>query len=120
MLADGAVRYGTDRGVMLKAWVLEISEDTSKRPSTDEVLEFLTNAFSNDLPVAFLNLSNGTVKNLDNWHWVTLISTDSELQVEMYDQSRRQLVDLKQWLVSTTKGGALVVIEPQTLIYKAK
>lgn len=112
ILVSGVTRYGADRGVPLRCRVLEIPEDPSKRPSPEEVYEFLRLAFSVDLPVAFLNLSNGSLKNLDNWHWVTLISTDETLQAEMYDQSRRSFIDLPRWLETTTKGGAFVVIEP--------
>lgn len=112
MLIDGAVRYGAERGVTLRHRVLEIPETAPQRPSASEVSDFLIAAFSDDVPVAFLNLSNGTVRNLDNWHWVTLISTDAQLQAEMYDQSLCQLVDLERWLASTTGGGAFVAITP--------
>lgn len=113
ILANGAVRYGAERGVPLRVRVLEVPETAAERPAAGAVLDFLTAAFSDDLPVAFLNLSNGTLKNLDNWHWVTLVSTDAALQAEMYDQSRRQFIDLRQWLSTTTMGGAFVVIEPK-------
>lgn len=113
MLVDGAVRYGGDRGVRLTARVLEIPEYPADRPSPGEVLAFLSAAFSEDLPAAFLNLSNGSLPNLEKWHWVTLISVNSEFQAEMYDQSRRQLIDVGEWLLSTTAGGAFVVIEPE-------
>ena len=112
ILISGAVRYGTNRGVPLRCRTLEIPEQPTERPTPDEVYDFLFSAFSNDLPVAFLNLSNGSLNNLDNWHWVTLISTDENLQAEMYDQSRRSIIDLPRWLTSTTKGGAFVIIEP--------
>lgn len=112
MLTEGAIRCGEKQGVRLSARVLEIPEAVSMRPTPGEVLAFLSSAFSDDLPAAFLNLSNGTLKNLEKWHWVTLISVTSSLQAEMYDQSRRQMIDLAQWLCSTTAGGAFVVIEP--------
>ena len=112
LLADGAVRYAAVRGVSLNARVLDVPEDPSLRPSPARTLAFLCEAFADDLPVAFLNLSNGALQNLDNWHWVTLIAADSTLHAEMYDQSARTIIDVKQWLDTTTKGGAFVVLSP--------
>ena len=112
MLADGSVRYGREHGTSLKADTLEIPEAASGRPDQRTVYEFLAGAFTRNLPVAFLNLSNGAVRNLDNWHWVTLISVDESLQAEMYDQGRRQMIDVALWLKTTTGGGAFVTIEP--------
>lgn len=113
MLTEGALRYGVQKGVTLSARILEIPAAAAQRPFPGQVLDFLANAFSDDLPAAFLNLSSGSLKNLENWHWVTLISVTSDLQAEMYDQSLRQVIDLKQWISTTTAGGAFVVLEPQ-------
>lgn len=113
MFADGGVRYGAEHSVALEAELLEISETASERPDRETVYQFLAGAFRRNLPVAFLNLSNGAVRNLDNWHWVTLISVDEKLQAEMYDQGRRQMIDVALWLQTTTGGGAFVTIEPK-------
>ncbi|MFT4004720.1 MAG: hypothetical protein QM683_03350 [Lacrimispora sp.] len=112
MFTDGAVSFGMDRGIALKTRVLEIPSSEKTRPDMKTVLEFLTGAFSDDLPVAFLNLSNGALSNLDNWHWVTLVSVDEALQAEMYDQGLRQNINLQLWLSTTAGGGAFVVLEP--------
>lgn len=112
IFTDGAVRYGRERGVSLETKTLEIPPSGKIRPTEKEVLGFLTYAFSRDLPAAFLNLSNGAVKNLDKWHWVTLVSVDEILQAEMYDQGERQNIDLKLWLATATAGGAFVIVEP--------
>lgn len=111
MFTDGVVRFGQDRGVNISTRTLEIPADKALRPSQAHVLEFLTSAFRNDQPVAFLNLSNGQVKNLDNWHWVTLVSTDEDLNTEMYDDSGFEIIDVALWLETTTGGGAFVIIE---------
>lgn len=112
MLADGGVRYGRQAGVALRADILEIPPLKSDRPGEKKVSGFLAAAFARDLPVAFLNLSNGAVRNLDNWHWVTLVSVNQELLAEMYDQGRRQMIDVALWLDTTAGGGAFVTIEP--------
>lgn len=111
MFTDGVVRFAKDRGINVTCRTLEVLSDSSLRPSPEQVLDFLVSAFRNDQPVAFLNLSNGQVKNLDNWHWVTLVSTDENLRAEMYDDSGCELIDVALWLETTTGGGAFVVIE---------
>ena len=111
-LAEGAVRLGAAKGTALRARVLTIPPRPLKRPSEEEVFAFLRAAFSRDLPVAFLNLSNGGLENLSRWHWVTLISVDSRLQAEMYDQTDRSVVDLAAWRARSFLGGGFVALEP--------
>ncbi len=111
MLTNGAVRFGEARGVPLSPRVLEVPVEVHRRPNSDEVLKFLISALADDLPVAFLNLSNGGVKNLEAWHWVTLVSVDRNLRAEIYDQERSQSIDIGLWLKTTKRGGAFVVLE---------
>lgn len=111
IFTDGAITYGKERGLVIYTHVLEVPEEKTSRPKVPEVQKFLNEAFSEDLPVAFLNLSNGEVENLDNWHWVTLIGTDQKLQAVTYDQSICQTIDLAEWLDTTTLGGAFVCLD---------
>ena len=109
MLTDGVLRYAESRGEKLNANVLEIPEDTALRPTADEVSRFITSALKNDLPIAFLNLSNGNVKNLDNWHWVTIIGFDEKsMTAQISDQGKKLNIDLALWLNATTIGGGFV------------
>lgn len=109
---DGALRYATRRGVALDARVLEVPAEYNLRPDADRVQAFLAAAFADDLPVAFLNLSNGALSNLDAWHWVTLVAIDGNMLAEMYDQGHRQIIDIGLWLGSTSYGGAFIALEP--------
>lgn len=109
---DGAIGFGLKHEIALKARLLEVPQGEKERPGMETVLEFLTLAFLDNLPVAFLNLSNGAVRNLDNWHWVTLVSTDRDLKAQMYDQGRKQIIDVNLWLSTTAGGGAFVALEP--------
>jgi len=93
--------------------IWQLPREKEERPSRAEVLDFLNTAFSHDLPVAFLNLDNGTLKNLESWHWVTLVSIASDMEAQMYDQSCSEIIHLGEWLSSTTKGGAFVALEPK-------
>lgn len=110
--AWGAARYGAACGVYLRARVLPVSVRKSRRPTKETVRDFLFAALQDDLPVAFLNRSNGKVPHLSRWHWVTLVGADENLQAEMYDQQRHETVDLDRWLEKSLLGGAFVVLQP--------
>ena len=49
----------------LTAQTLKIAKVKEKRPSLAQVVDFLVSSFEADSPVAFLNLSKGSLKNLD-------------------------------------------------------
>ena len=115
ILANGVVRFADERQVPLRTAVLDVSPERSQRPSPEEVHAFLSDALLNDLPVAFLNLGSGRVDNLDNWHWVTLVSVDRSLKAEMYDQGVRQDIDLALWLSTAARGGGFVTFDPIAL-----
>ncbi len=108
---DGAVEFGKSRGIELLPEVLDIPLTKKLRPEYHEVKDFLHSAFSNNLPVAFLNLNNGSLRNLESWHWVTLISANEDLKAEMIDQGNRIEIDLKKWLDTTKMGGGFVVLK---------
>lgn len=113
-VSGGAVRYGQHRNFPLTTRVLEIPAEKGERPSIQELMEFLSEAAADDLAVAFLNLSNGALKNLDNWHWVTLTGVDTQWRTAtMVDQRSRSTIDMDLWLKTTTNGGGFVVIEPE-------
>lgn len=111
IFADGAIEYGKDRGVLLKCDVLEVPA-SGNRPDMSKVSEYLTNSFLTDIPVAFLNLSNGKEKRLESWHWVVLTGFDSESGLTvMYDQCKKTKIDLPLWLKTTCLGGGFVSIK---------
>jgi len=111
IFASGAVRYAGERGITLKPRVLDIPLRPDTRPAAETVGAFIEDAFAENLPVAFLNLCNGGVRNLDKWHWVTLVSVNRDtLRAEICDQGKKSEIDLALWLRATTKGGGFVVL----------
>ncbi|MDR3225969.1 MAG: hypothetical protein LBT52_06740, partial [Clostridiales Family XIII bacterium] len=72
----GAEEYSAARGFAFDYDLLPVPAASSKRPGADAMYRFLNAALADDLPVAFLNLSGGRVKNLDSYHWVTLVGLD--------------------------------------------
>lgn len=109
----GIERYGRDRGVLLQTRCLDIPDEPEARPSGQALEAFLQDALQQDLPVAFLNLSNGGLENLEGWHWVTLVAQPAPGRALMYDQGRAVELDLSRWLGTTTRGGALIATSPQ-------
>ena len=103
--------YANDRGVSLSCRLLEIPMIRKKRPSCEEMLNFITQALSDDLPVAFLNLHNGGVINLESYHWVIIVAMDLKTnQVIIYDHGKKFEIDLKLWLSQTKAGGGFAVM----------
>lgn len=112
MLINGVMRFARSRGAELRSRSLVIPKERQIRPTEAVTSAFLLNALADDLPIAFLNLSNGKVGNLDNWHWVTLIAFDPEtMKATMVDQGKRVDIDLGLWLKTTTNGGGFVAFE---------
>lgn len=96
----------------MRTRTLDIDAARDSRPSAGQVADFLREALAADQPVAFLNLSNGALKNLENWHWVTIIGLDESggrLQASAVDNGRLLDLDMDTWLDTTTRGGGFAV-----------
>ena len=71
----------------------------------DYIFEFLKEAIEKDHPVAFLNLDSGKEKNLESWHWATIIGISNEnnnLKVVICDNTTVKDIDLGLWLSTTS------------------
>ncbi len=113
----GIQSFAASHGFELVCHALNIPENRMERPDFDEVLSFIRVGLSRDNPIAFLNLSNGDLEDLEEWHWVTLVAleTDDEARtasVTVFDGDRSLAVDFKRWYEKTVEGGALVYFEP--------
>jgi hypothetical protein len=109
----GVEEYGAALSFSFEFDMLAVPAASRKRPQPDGMYRFITAALADDLPIAFLNLSGGRVKNLDSYHWVTLIALDEATGMcQIIDNGKMLDVDLKKWLKKSTLGGAFVVVEP--------
>lgn len=108
----GAISYGKDRGYDLSCKSLRIpGRNQISETEIEEAFDFIEEMLEKDLPVAFLNLHNGQLLNLESWHWVTIYELDREKgSVSILDQSRLEEIDLKLWMKTTSKGGGFVVV----------
>lgn len=113
MLYEDVLNYAQSKGLAVQYHVCDIPEDPADRPALITVLDFIDNALAHDLPVAFLNRCNGDEKNLDRWHWVTIIDLEYEetgetAWVTILDEGIMKRIDFALWYRTTTQGGGLV------------
>ena len=118
IFTDAVSHYGAEKGMQMNLQVLEIPKKVNLRPDITTTLEFIASALHSNQPIAFLNLSNGTVKNLENWHWVTIITLDKTTGiVEVSDYGKKLDIDISEWLKTTKLGGSLVTLSQNPTIH---
>jgi len=113
MFYEAVLAYAKAKGLNIEYNFCDMPEDKSIRPALADVVNFLERALLKDVPVAFLNLCNGEEKNLEPWHWVTIISleyTEDENSafVNILDGGLIKKIDLTAWYNTTTAGGGFV------------
>lgn len=114
LFAEGVIRYGQAHGASLHAQVLEIPNMPRRRPSLEQMRDFIVNALQLGMPLAFLNLTNGTLNNLDGWHWVTIMALETDTMVaQMSDYGRVLEIELQAWLKTSILGGAMVYLSSE-------
>ena len=114
-LVLGCRSFALSRGCRLEGEILKIPRRREDRPTPAACRDFLLRALDNDCPVAFLNYSNGSLPNLDSWHWVPLIAlTEGEevLLCTVLDEGEEKVIDLALWLETTLLRGALAAVFP--------
>ena len=121
-LVLGCRSFALSRGCVLQGEILKIPRRRENRPSPAACRDFLIQALDADCPVAFLNFSNGSLPNLDSWHWVPLIAlTEGEgvLLCTILDEGEEKVIDLALWQETTLLGGALVTLFPDPAMPEA-
>lgn len=122
MFCDALLNYTKAKGLNVACDFRDIPEDMSRRPELTNITNFIESALTKDAPVAFLNLCNGLVDNLERWHWVTIISMDytgdgSTAFVDILDEGLIKNIDLALWYNTTKRGGGFVyfTVAPDTV-----
>jgi hypothetical protein len=113
MFYEAVIMYTKSKGFNFVFDFCDLPEDEVLRPEFAVILRFIERAMTNDAPVAFLNLCNGKEKNLEQWHWVTIISLEcnedgSNAFINILDQGKIKTIDLALWYNTTTLGGGFV------------
>jgi hypothetical protein len=115
ILSDGVRKFAALHQIDLAVETFVIPALPGQRQAFDAWIAFLRRNLERDCPVAFLNLSNGRLANLDSWHWVTvtrLFHRAGDLFAEISDSGERKLIDLGLWYRTTRLGGASVSLFP--------
>ena len=113
MFYEDVLSYALAKGMNVEYDFCDIPEDEANRPELSKTLKFLQGALIKDTPIAFLNLCNGQVKNLDPWHWVTIISLEYSEDgrsafINILDEGQIKTIDFALWYNTTTLGGGFV------------
>ena len=104
-MVEGMADYGAACGVPLTPALFAFPSARAKRPPYDQLRSFVAASLAADCPVAFLNLDNGKVKELDRWHWVTLVGLEGDT-ASIVDNGSTFTMDLRLWYATTkTRGG---------------
>lgn len=113
MWYEAMLTYTETKGLNVEYGFCDVPKDRSRRPKLQEILNFIEDALLIDAPIAFLNLCNGDEDNLDEWHWVTIISLDftedgTSALVNILDEGQIKKIDLALWYNTTMQGGGFV------------
>lgn len=114
VLAAGLMHYAAQAGFAARSRILRVPSRLSghSRPSCEKLTDFIYEALAADRPVAFLNYSNGRLKSLDSWHWVTVTAISPErYSVIISDHGRRKEISLYEWRNTSIGGGAMVAVD---------
>ncbi len=110
----GLTRYAKERSFAAQSDIYYIPSHFKGRPSYAEGEHFLQEALRRDLPVAFLNYSAGDQKQIEAWHWVTIMAyRPKEAKAVISDLGIKKEISLKQWWETSFWGGALAWVDVQ-------
>ena len=77
-----------------------------------DICAFIQAGLQADSPIAFLNLSRGDERELQSWHWISIVGQQGNdpVQATCYDNGIVTHFFPEKWLKSTTLGGGLVYV----------
>lgn len=110
----GLSRFLAEHALPYSITSITVAKDRTKRVGFEQIVSFIEGALLIDQPVAFLNLSSGEVKNLDSWHWVTIVGlehTENGVLIHVYDGGTQWVIDLKLWYETTVRSGGFVSLQ---------
>lgn len=117
--SDGVRAFARSRKVKVHTQELAVPKDAEKRAPLADCVAFLRAGLESGCPVAFLNLDNGQVKNLDYWHWVLitgLILDGEKITAMVADGGKQVEIDLALWYATTTDRGGFVYLTAEKAV----
>lgn len=113
-LRKGAKKYAETRGFVFTSSEFSLPGPKINRPEYRSMIGYVYDALSRDVPVAFINLGSGRVKNMTSNHWVIIVRLDIDSGImDVIDNGKIVQIDFPKWLKKSTMGGSFAVIEPE-------
>lgn len=113
-LRKGARGYTESRGFSFTSTEFAIPGPKMSRPEYRAMIQCIFDGLSRDIPVGFINLGSGHLKNLKSNHWVIIIRMDTESgMLDVIDNGKIYAIDFKKWLKKTKMGGSFAIVEPE-------
>ena len=123
ILVEGVETYARSKQVALTGVIAKIPRLQKRCDPIAELVQFIQSGLELDCPVAFLNLSNGKLDNLDSWHWVTvtglLSGENGKTQAIVADSGEYKVIDLGLWYQTSLLGGAVVYFKVDSESWQA-
>ncbi len=110
----GIEQYAKSKGISLRTNLLTAEKETKITRTKQELIEFVQKAMELDAPIAFLNLSRGEERILQDWHWITITSVQIEenhIWAIASDEGYARKFDLLLWYLTTGMHGGLIYFE---------
>ena len=120
--AFGADRFFRQNDLPFFTKTLPLS--ACKYPPIEQAVDFIKDGLEKNCPVAFLNLGNGGIENLQAWHWVVItaltentttaaFSSEKSLLAEIYDEGSVLEIDFVQWYKTAKHFGGLAYFQKE-------
>lgn len=112
MFEHGIRAFLDKRAISLQTVAFQVNGiDYRCRDREDELRTFVFDALNEDQPIAFLALSRGKEKALQNWHWITIVAAelrDGDVFATATDEGKARTFNLSLWYRSTKLSGGLI------------
>lgn len=111
MFENGINKLAKDRVVSIKANTFVVESMDLRKANVDKLYTFVEKGLSENCPIAFLNLSNGSEHRLQNWHWITITQAhflEEKLIATASDEGVSTTFDLRLWYETTKMHGGLI------------
>lgn len=106
---DGIEKYFSEKNKIVDCKHIDVN--IKDKVSLDKIILFLKESLEKDIPLAFLNLCNGEEKELDKWHWVTVVELFSEGEnyfINILDDKEIKKINLTLWYNTITDDGGFI------------
>ena len=109
----GLSRLFDDKNLPYEVHMLNVSPFSASRVEVEAAAQFIHDALSQDVPVAFLNRHKGKEPALYTWHWVPIyrmFMDGDDIRCGIFDEGEIRDFSLVHWLKDTILGGGFCYI----------